>query len=217
MPSSSKRSRRRSRANRPFSCSKRRSLPTGRLRRRSASSPRLTLSTPRKNWAAGAAGGYTRRQALAELVARRRQVVETIGIQANRRRQVVCQENRPPCRPSGKGTRRGRRRQKLAALLGVGHSIAIQANGAARGSKECILVMIGRRTVQRTGRIHHDAPIVVAAVVVLIGFSAEVPVRMADLLQNVADYLKQLPASRVLKIAGYTNNTGNPADNVALS
>ena len=55
------------------------------------------------------------------------------------------------------------------------------------------------------------------AVVVLIGFSAEVPVRMADLLPNVADDLKQLPAGRVLEIAGYTNNTGNPADNVALS
>ena len=47
--------------------------------------------------------------------------------------------------------------------------------------------------------------------------SAEVPARMADLLQNAADDLKKLPAGHVLEIAGYTDNTGNPGDNVTLS
>ena len=46
---------------------------------------------------------------------------------------------------------------------------------------------------------------------------AEVPARMADLLQNAADDLKKLPAGHVLEIAGYTDNTGNPGDNVTLS
>jgi outer membrane protein OmpA-like peptidoglycan-associated protein len=47
--------------------------------------------------------------------------------------------------------------------------------------------------------------------------SAEVPARMAELLQNAADDLKKLPAGHVLEIAGYTDNTGNPGDNVKLS
>ncbi|MFY9972021.1 MAG: OmpA family protein, partial [Roseiarcus sp.] len=47
--------------------------------------------------------------------------------------------------------------------------------------------------------------------------SAEVPARMADLLQNAADDLKKLPAGHLLEIAGYTDNTGNPGDNVTLS
>jgi len=47
--------------------------------------------------------------------------------------------------------------------------------------------------------------------------SAEVPARMDDFLQKAADDLKQLPAGHVLEIAGYTDNTGNPADNVTLS
>jgi OmpA-OmpF porin, OOP family len=47
--------------------------------------------------------------------------------------------------------------------------------------------------------------------------SAEVPARMAELLQNAADDLKKLPAGHVLEIAGYTDNTGNPGDNVTLS
>jgi len=47
--------------------------------------------------------------------------------------------------------------------------------------------------------------------------SAVVPARMADLLQNAADDLKKLPAGHVLEIAGYTDNTGNPGDNVTLS
>jgi outer membrane protein OmpA-like peptidoglycan-associated protein len=47
--------------------------------------------------------------------------------------------------------------------------------------------------------------------------SAEVPAGMADLLQNAADDLKKLAAGHVLEIAGYTDNTGNPADNITLS
>ena len=47
--------------------------------------------------------------------------------------------------------------------------------------------------------------------------SAEVPATTAALLQNAADDLKQLPAGHVLEIAGYTDNTGNPAENITLS
>jgi outer membrane protein OmpA-like peptidoglycan-associated protein len=47
--------------------------------------------------------------------------------------------------------------------------------------------------------------------------SAEVPATMATFLQNAADDLKQLPAGHVLEIAGYTDSTGNSAENVALS
>jgi OmpA-OmpF porin, OOP family len=47
--------------------------------------------------------------------------------------------------------------------------------------------------------------------------SAEVPATMATFLQNAANDLKQLPAGHVLEIAGYTDNTGNSEDNIALS
>ena len=47
--------------------------------------------------------------------------------------------------------------------------------------------------------------------------SSEVPARMADFLEKAAEDLKQLPAGHVLEIAGYTDNTGNPALNVTLS
>ena len=47
--------------------------------------------------------------------------------------------------------------------------------------------------------------------------SAEVPATAAALLQTAADDLKQLPAGHVLEIAGYTDNTGNPAKNITLS
>jgi outer membrane protein OmpA-like peptidoglycan-associated protein len=47
--------------------------------------------------------------------------------------------------------------------------------------------------------------------------SAEVPARMAAFLQNAADDLRQLPTGHVLEIAGYTDNTGNSEENIALS
>ena len=47
--------------------------------------------------------------------------------------------------------------------------------------------------------------------------SAEVPASMAPFLRTAAAGLKQLRAGYVLEIAGYTDNTGDPALNVALS
>ena len=47
--------------------------------------------------------------------------------------------------------------------------------------------------------------------------SAEVPPSMEPFLRNAATALKQLRPGYVLEIAGYTDNTGDPALNVALS
>ena len=47
--------------------------------------------------------------------------------------------------------------------------------------------------------------------------SAEVPESMAPFLKTAAGDLKQLKAGNVLEIAGYTDNTGNSALNLALS
>ncbi len=47
--------------------------------------------------------------------------------------------------------------------------------------------------------------------------SAEVPASMDAFLRSAATGLKQLRAGHVLEIAGYTDNTGDPALNVALS
>ncbi|MBV9727086.1 MAG: OmpA family protein [Gammaproteobacteria bacterium] len=46
---------------------------------------------------------------------------------------------------------------------------------------------------------------------------AELPATAAGLLQNAAAQIKQLPPNTMLEIAGYTDNTGDPAANVTLS
>jgi outer membrane protein OmpA-like peptidoglycan-associated protein len=47
--------------------------------------------------------------------------------------------------------------------------------------------------------------------------SAEVPASTREFLQKAADDLKQLPTGHVVEVAGYTDNTGDEALNVALS
>ena len=47
--------------------------------------------------------------------------------------------------------------------------------------------------------------------------SADVPAEMTDFLQKAAEDLKQLPKGHVVEIAGYTDNSGDQALNLALS
>jgi len=47
--------------------------------------------------------------------------------------------------------------------------------------------------------------------------SAEIPAAGKTLLQHAAAAFKQLPSGTVVEIAGYTDNTGDPAANVQLS
>jgi OmpA-OmpF porin, OOP family len=47
--------------------------------------------------------------------------------------------------------------------------------------------------------------------------SAEIPPAAKTLLQHAATAFKQLPSGTVVEIAGYTDNTGDPAGNVQLS
>jgi OmpA-OmpF porin, OOP family len=47
--------------------------------------------------------------------------------------------------------------------------------------------------------------------------SAEIPAASEALLRQAAERIKQLPAGTVIEIAGYTDNTGDPATNVSIS
>jgi outer membrane protein OmpA-like peptidoglycan-associated protein len=47
--------------------------------------------------------------------------------------------------------------------------------------------------------------------------SAEVPAKMDTFLKRAAEEMKLLPRGHVLEIAGYTDSSGNPEQNVALS
>ena len=47
--------------------------------------------------------------------------------------------------------------------------------------------------------------------------SAELPDSVLDILKNAAARLKQMPAGTTVEVAGYTDNTGEPARNATLS
>jgi hypothetical protein len=63
----------------------------------------------------------------------------------------------------------------------------------------------------------NQAPTTVAHAINIDLGLGELPASIASFLQNAAEDLKRMPAGYVLEIAGYTDNTGDTAMNVALS
>jgi outer membrane protein OmpA-like peptidoglycan-associated protein len=70
---------------------------------------------------------------------------------------------------------------------------------------------VGKETASRLVAALNDSGINFAS------HSAKVPASTREFLRKAADDLKQLPAGQVVEIAGYTDNTGDEALNVALS
>jgi OmpA-OmpF porin, OOP family len=109
----------------------------------------------------------------------------------------------------------------LKSAFGEGLSFGVLRNhaaDAARANNRATTELTSLNSAFESGFAPED--LIAALNKSIVSFpsaSAEVPASMAPFLRNAAAGLTQLRTGQVLEIAGYTDNTGDPALNVALS